>query len=88
MYLDVENQPTAFTFDKENVTFLFKDTKGMYYQFFVLLNGKHTSNGSKSKIEAISIKNIPNSRGKRKNSSLVYTQIRKTIYITKIASVY
>lgn len=47
LYLDVENQPTAFSFDKEKVTFLFKETKGMYYQFFVfdLLTGKHTSNG-------------------------------------------
>lgn len=47
IYLDVENQPAAFSFDKENFTFLFKETKGMYYQFFVfdLLTGKHTNRG-------------------------------------------
>ncbi len=47
LYLDVENQPAAFSFDKEKFTFLFKETKGMYYQFFVfdLLTGKHTNKG-------------------------------------------
>ncbi len=34
IFLDVEKQPTAFTIDKEYLTFMFSENQGMYYQLF------------------------------------------------------
>lgn len=34
IFLDAEKQPSAFTVDKEQVTFLFSENQGMYYQVF------------------------------------------------------
>jgi hypothetical protein len=34
LFLDVERAPTAYTFDPETATFLFRETSGMYYQLF------------------------------------------------------
>ena len=35
VFLDVERAPTAFTFDQEQITFLFRETSGMYYQVLI-----------------------------------------------------
>ncbi|NBA88503.1 hypothetical protein GVN16_22205 [Emticicia sp. CRIBPO] len=34
IYLDVERKPTAYTFSDSHVTFLFRESQGMYYQLF------------------------------------------------------
>jgi hypothetical protein len=46
-YLDVERAPTAYTVDAENVTFLFRETSGMYYQVYIfdLKTGKFENKG-------------------------------------------
>jgi hypothetical protein len=47
IFLDVERSPTAYTFDDQNVTFLFRETRGMYYQviIFDLTTGKYQNKG-------------------------------------------
>ncbi len=47
IFLDVERAPTAYTFDEENATFLFRETSGMYYQLFTfdLQSGNYTNRG-------------------------------------------
>ncbi len=35
VFLDVERAPTAYTFDQEQITFLFRETSGMYYQVLI-----------------------------------------------------
>lgn len=45
--LDVERKPTAYFLDNQNVTFLFSENQGMYYQLysFDLQNGKVENDG-------------------------------------------
>ncbi len=47
VFLDVERAPTAFTFDQEQISFLFRETSGMYYQvlIFNLLTGAFKNKG-------------------------------------------
>ncbi|PLK43700.1 hypothetical protein [Emticicia sp. TH156] len=47
IFLDVEKQPTAFTFDNEQITFMFNEAQGMYYQVFsiALKDGKFDNRG-------------------------------------------
>jgi hypothetical protein len=47
IFLDVERAPTAYTFDTENATFLFRETSGMYYQLFTfnLQSGEYVNRG-------------------------------------------
>jgi hypothetical protein len=47
IFLDVERAPTAYTFDAENATFLFRETSGMYYQLFTfnLKSGEYINRG-------------------------------------------
>jgi hypothetical protein len=47
IFLDVERAPTAYTFDADNATFLFRETSGMYYQLFTfnLKSGEYTNKG-------------------------------------------
>jgi hypothetical protein len=47
IFLDVERSPTAYTFDNETVTFLFRETSGMYYQLFTfnLSTGEYSNRG-------------------------------------------
>ena len=47
LFLDVERAPTAYTFDNEHATFLFRETSGMYYQLFTfdLKSGDYTNKG-------------------------------------------
>jgi hypothetical protein len=35
IFLDVERSPTAYTFDANTATFLFRETSGMFYQVFI-----------------------------------------------------
>ncbi|WP_255075560.1 hypothetical protein [Lacihabitans sp. CCS-44] len=35
IFLDVERAPTAYTFNQEQITFLFRETSGMYYQVLI-----------------------------------------------------
>jgi hypothetical protein len=47
LFLDVEKQPTAFTIDKEFLTFMFSENQGMYYQLFkiAIKDGKFEDKG-------------------------------------------
>jgi hypothetical protein len=47
IFLDVERAPTAYTFDADNATFLFRETSGMYYQLFKfnLKSGEYSNKG-------------------------------------------
>ncbi len=47
VFLDVERAPTAYTFDHQQITFLFRETSGMYYQvlIFDLLTGTLKNKG-------------------------------------------
>jgi len=47
LYLDVERQPISYTFTENSITFLFRETKGLYYQFFefYLENGNYINRG-------------------------------------------
>ncbi|MCU0325135.1 MAG: hypothetical protein MUF45_07755 [Spirosomaceae bacterium] len=47
LFLDAEKQPTAYTVDKELITFMFSENQGMYYQVFTLNvnNGKFDYKG-------------------------------------------
>jgi hypothetical protein len=47
VFLDVERAPTAFTFDQQQITFMFRETSGMYYQvlIFDLLTGTFKNKG-------------------------------------------
>lgn len=47
IFLDVERAPTSYTFDDDKITFLFRETSGMYYQvlMFDLKTGKYTNKG-------------------------------------------
>lgn len=47
VFLDVERAPTAYTFDQQQITFLFRETSGMYYQvlIFDLITGTFKNKG-------------------------------------------
>jgi hypothetical protein len=47
IFLDVEKKPTSYTIDNEHITFMFRETQGMYYQVFSisLLDGKFDNKG-------------------------------------------
>ncbi|MCP9768717.1 hypothetical protein EGI22_12395 [Lacihabitans sp. LS3-19] len=47
IFLDVERSPTSYSFDKEQITFLFRETRGMYYQVYIfdLATGKYQNKG-------------------------------------------
>ncbi|RYU94842.1 hypothetical protein [Emticicia agri] len=47
IFLDVEKKPSSYTIDKDHITFMFSETKGMYYQVFSisLKDGKFNNNG-------------------------------------------
>ncbi|MGL4632557.1 MAG: hypothetical protein ACRCVT_15245 [Leadbetterella sp.] len=47
IYLDAERAPTAYTLDSNQITFLFRETSGMYYQAFVfdLHSGEFVNRG-------------------------------------------
>lgn len=47
VFLDVERPPTTYTFDHQQITFLFRETSGMYYQvlIFDLLTGALKNKG-------------------------------------------
>lgn len=47
IFLDVEKKPTSYTIDKDHITFMFSETKGMYYQVFSisLKDGKFNNTG-------------------------------------------
>ena len=47
IFLDVERAPTAYTFDAQKATFLFRETNGMYYQVFIfnLADGTFSTKG-------------------------------------------
>jgi hypothetical protein len=47
VYLDVERQPTAYTFSETKATFLFRENQGMYYQLFIfdIATGKYQIKG-------------------------------------------
>ncbi len=36
IFLDVERRPTAYTYDRNHATFLFRESRGMYYQLFTV----------------------------------------------------
>ena len=47
IFLDVEKKPSSYTIDKDHITFMFSETKGMYYQVcsISLKDGKFNNNG-------------------------------------------
>jgi hypothetical protein len=47
LFLDVERAPTAYTINSTHITFLFRETSGMYYQLFIfdLYTGNYKTKG-------------------------------------------